>query len=85
MFKETPKMDPPVIRDWSAKCPFSTRFGRPKVILEHHLDTLTYFSWIYVKVQGINIFGAGSTSANNVWFEDLSKDLFLEIQNEKCS
>ena len=29
--------------------------------------------------------GAGGAGALTVYFPDLSKDMFLEVQNEKCS
>ena len=35
---------------------------------------------------GIHLFGDGSVGAKtNVCFEELSKDMFLEVRNEKCS
>jgi len=32
----------------------------------------------------LQVVGAGSAGAKNVCFEGLNKDIFLEVQNEKC-
>ena len=40
---------------------------------------------VFNKVREINMFGAGSAGAKKVCFEDLSIDIFLEVQNETCS
>ena len=40
---------------------------------------------VFKKIRKIHIFGAGSAGAKKVCFEDLSKDIFLEVQNETCS
>ena len=40
---------------------------------------------IFNKVREMRLSGAGSSGAKKVCFEDLSKDMFLEVQNEKCS
>ena len=40
---------------------------------------------VYKKVRKIHLFGAGSAGAKKVCFEDLSIDIFLEVQNETCS
>ncbi len=40
---------------------------------------------VYKQVGKIHMFGAGSAGAKKVCFEDLSIDIFLEVQNETCS
>ena len=40
---------------------------------------------VFNKVRKRNLLGAGSAGAQKVCFEDLSKDIFLEVQNETCS
>jgi len=37
-------------------------------------------SLLFRTVRNILLFGAGSTGAQKVYFEDLNKDIFLEVQ-----
>jgi len=40
---------------------------------------------VFKTVRKIHLLGTGSAGAKKVCFEDLSKDVFLEVQNKKCS
>ena len=40
---------------------------------------------VFKQVLKIHLVDAGSASAQKVCFKDLSKDTFLEVQNQKCS
>ena len=52
-----------------------------------HMEVRTLYArrMFREKVWKIHLSGAGSAGARKVCFEDLSKDIFLEVQNEKCS
>ena len=40
---------------------------------------------VFRKVRKIHLSGASSAGARKMCFEDFSKDMFLEVQNETCS
>jgi len=55
---------------------YSFHFGLPGICLWQSIEKYTFQKTKW---------GAGSSSAKKVCFEDMSKDIFLEVQNEKCS
>ena len=40
---------------------------------------------VFKQIRKIHLVGAGSAGAKKVCFEDSSKDMLLEVQNETCS
>jgi len=46
---------------------------------------LDFQEHVFKQVRKMHLLGAGFASAKKVCFEDLSKDMFLEVQNETRS